>query len=112
MNSIMDLPRLGPYVGISHDRVVQKNTGKGRRAFRIIIYGAYDAFGLIGSECNGIAVLDDDAREVVADEIIKQPSGWSGPSHGQVQVFNSLVKANWTEFRKTVNASRRLRYAI
>jgi len=109
---ISTLPRLGPYVGISYDATVSKNAGKKRRTFRIIVYGAYDAMGLIGSECNGVAILDEDRMHVLADEIMRQPSGWCGPSHGQVQVFEKLSKMKWADFQAFVNTSRRNRYEI
>jgi hypothetical protein len=43
---IMSLPSEGPYVGISRDQIVKK----GKNRYRLLLYGAYNAFGLIGSE--------------------------------------------------------------
>lgn len=106
------LPDVGPYTFVSREATVNKNAGKSRRSFRIIIYGAYNAMGLIGSECNGIAILDNDSMRVLCDEIMKQPSGYFGPSHGQVQVFERLLKMKWADFQSFVNASRRNRYTI
>ena len=57
---------IGPYTGISYDQTVTiTRPANGRkqkaseRTFRIAIYGAYNAMGLIGSECNGIVILDN-----------------------------------------------------
>ena len=56
-----------------------------KRKFRLLLYGAYNACGLIGSEYNGVAVLDEYARNVVADNIAQESSGYFGPSVKQIK---------------------------
>jgi len=51
-------PNVGPYMGVSFDQVTVKKARRGaERRFRIIVYGAYNAFGLIGSEENGLSLI-------------------------------------------------------
>jgi hypothetical protein len=77
-----------------------------------MLYGAYDAFGLIGSECNGICVLNEDEKNVVADEICPVDSGYFGPAGVQLDLFDKMVKMPSKLFRELVNSSDRLRYTI
>lgn len=109
---IMSLPREGPYVGISRDDKVSFGRGKAKRTFRVLVYGAYNAMGLIGSEANGIAILDEDRLQVLADEIACMNTGWFGPSQGQTQLFDRITKLDWANFRDLVNTSGRNRYII
>lgn len=51
--------------------------------FIIGIAGAYNAYGLIGPERNGIFVLDDTAKRVVLDRDCEVYSGYNGPSKAQ-----------------------------
>lgn len=106
--NIMSLPSEGPYIGISRDRIVKK----GKTRFRILLYGAYNAFGLIGSECNGICILNEDDKNVVTDGLLSVSSGYFGPAKIQLEFFDKLVKAPAREFREIVNASDNLRYSI
>ena len=57
MNSV------GQYTMVAKDQSLKF----GNRSFRVLLYGAYNAMGLIGTEKNGIAVLDEDRRQVVLD---------------------------------------------
>ena len=106
---IMNLPRLGPFVGISADKKITFEDLPGR-TFRLIIYGAYDAFGLIGSECNGIAVLDEDKLEVVCDEISRTGTGYCGPSQKQISAFAHMQTLSWNDFRNYINDHPRSRF--
>lgn len=54
------------------------------RTLRVVLYGAYNALGLIGPEMNGIAILDEDARCVVLDGHLQEDTGYFGPSRRQV----------------------------
>jgi hypothetical protein len=99
---------VGPFMGVTKDKVVEK----GGRKFRLVLYGAYNAFGLIGSECNGIAVLDEDRKEVVLDEEAKIPSGYYGPSESQKKRFKEIRTMTWEDFRAWVNAHPRRRHEI
>lgn len=51
--------------------------------FIIGIASAYNAMGLIGSEHNGVFILDDTNRNVIADQIDITGSGWFGPTAEQ-----------------------------
>ncbi len=48
----------------------------GKKTFHLFAYGAYDAFGLIGPEDNGIAVGNVTDRQLCIDEHNKQGYGW------------------------------------
>lgn len=100
-------PRLGQYVAIR-----RKATRTIRKVEYIIaIYGAYDAMGLIGSEKNGIVVLNNTRKAVVTDGIAGDPrgSGWYGTASNQVQTFNALVKLSPSAFLKYVRDSANFR---
>lgn len=56
------------------------------------IADAYNAFGLIGPEHNGVFVLDDEDKCVVCDQIDKQSSGYFGPSDTQKIMLETLSK--------------------
>lgn len=88
MNSI------GQYAMVSQNEVLKF----GNRTFRVVLYGAYNAFGLIGPEKNGIAILDDDRRAVVLDGHCPQDSGYCGPSEQQVEEFQRICGLPAEEF--------------
>ena len=108
LNNIQALPSVGPFMWVSFDRVREFENG---RNFRVIIYGAYNA-GIIGSESNGIAILDDDKAQVLCDEISKADSGYFGPTKKQIQQYNFLLRLNWESFCDYVNNNNRTRYQI
>lgn len=108
-DNVMSLPSVGPYLGVSCDEI---KTLKDKRKFRLIIYGAYNALGLIGSECNGIAVLDEDNKEVVCDEMSKADTGYFGPTKEQLKLYDYLMKASDTNFKNIINTHPRARYKI
>ncbi len=114
MNPINDCPRVGPYVGVQRD-VPMKFTMPDActvRHFRVLLYAAYNAMGLIGSEGNGICILDEDNKEVLCDELAKIDSGYFGASATQQATLRYLVGGSWTTFRSTVNTSPRRRWMI
>jgi len=100
------LPSVGPYAYVSRDSV----RADGR--FRLVLYGAYNARGLIGSECNGVAVLDEVERAVVADEVAREGTGWGGPSARQRLEFDRLLALDDAAFRAEISAHPRARYSI
>jgi len=115
------MPNVGPYMGVSFDATTTKQVrGPGRlggieigkRVFRIIVYSAYNAFGLIGTEDNGVAILDEDYRRVLTDKIAPQLTGMFGPSGGQETIFTSLVVMPADLFREFVNTHPRSRYTL
>ena len=105
MTNIMALPSVGPYVGVSKDTIRPDG-------FRVLVYGAYNAMGLIGSEYNGIAVLDENKKAVVTDNLGRETSGYCGPSVAQLEFFDQLVAMPTDEFKRQINMSARLRYEI
>jgi len=73
---------------------------------------AYNAVGLVGHESNGIAVLSEDRDNVVCDELGCEPGGGDGASARQQALYDTLLTSSEAQFRETVNASPRSRYAI
>jgi hypothetical protein len=65
------------------------------------IAGAYNAYGLIGPEHNGIFILDDTSKVVVLDRDTEISSGYHGPSQAQWDRLKELMtcspKAFYTE---------------
>ena len=59
---IMNLPQALPFVGISLDKTL--DFGK-HGQFRVMLYGGYNAKGLIGTEFNGIAITSESSKSVV-----------------------------------------------
>jgi hypothetical protein len=110
--NIMSLKSVGPYIGVQKDEKVVKTLDGKERTFRLLLYGAYNAFGLIGSESNGVVVLDEDNLCVIADEIACEPSGYFGASEKQRRAFEVLKTSTSLEFRALVNAQRRIRHEI
>ena len=109
MSDIMGLPRLGPYVGVQGEYVKKFKNG---RSFRIAIYGAYDAYGLIGSEKNGILILDENKMQVLCDEICIADSGWFGATAQQRCAYHQLKMMKWKSFQQFINEHKRSRYTI
>lgn len=101
--------KVGQYEMVSRDAVIHFPNGK---QYRVILYGAYNAFGLIGSEKNGVAILDEQQKAVVCDEIAKQDSGYCGPSAEQVRLWQEIIAADFSAFREFVNNHPNNRYAI
>lgn len=102
-------PSVGPFMGVELDRIVSYPNG---RKLRFLTYGAYNAFGLIGSEKNGVAVLDEDRKVVVCDELYREASGYFGISAAQRRKFEALVAASWEDVCEVVNASDRCRQEL
>ena len=92
-------PRLGPYMGILRDEK--------RGRYRLALYCAYNAGGLIGSEYNGIVVLDDKDRCVVVDNLAVGEPQWR-----QAALIDSLLKCSPEQFAHTINEAPRARFTI
>jgi hypothetical protein len=101
------MSNLGPYMYVSRDE--QKQFPEVGRTFRVILYGAFNAMGLIGTESNGIAVLDDTSRFVVLDEHCKGPAGCYGHTEAQAAEYTRIMGLDWEDFRAFVNGNRRTR---
>lgn len=77
--------------------------------YLIGIAGAYDAFGLIGPEHNGIFILDDDAKAVVLDRHCPASSGYFGPTPEQWAEFKRIAELPAAAFRNFCNNHPRFR---
>lgn len=108
MSNVMSLKNVGPYMGVSHDVTRSDNGG----TYRFIVYGAYNAYGLIGSEMNGIAVLDENKKSVLCDLIAREDSGYFGPSENQLKTLVDLVSMPFNKFREFINNNPHSRYSI
>ena len=93
------------YAGVARTKVV-KHDG---RTFLLVLYGAFNAFGLIGSERNGIAVLDEDRLAVVLDDHCLESSGYFGPSSRQWREFERLQRLDAERFLAFVRDHPRAR---
>ena len=104
---------IGPFVGVDYECVIAFKQARRRdRKFHVFTYRAYNACGLIGHECNGIAVCDIERGRLVCDEIAKQGTDYFGPSVEQVETIKRLLTSSWAEFREVINSSPRSRYSI
>ena len=103
--------QVGPFVGVSFDATRTFSNG---RSFRFVVYGAYNAFGLIGSEKNGVAILDNDALTVVVDELEQGASGYYGPSAEQKALFDRVTSESFAyeDLCALVNVSDRARLQL
>jgi len=97
---------VGPYTGVQFDRIRKYENG---RSLRIITYQAFNAMGLIGSEYNGVAVLDEDSLQVVTDQLARAPSGYNGVSREAWDLAWKLVTGTWDEVKEIVNESSQCR---
>lgn len=100
--------QIGPFMGVSSDATREQEGGR----FRIIVYGAHNAYGLIGSEQNGIAVLDNERRAVLLDMECCESSGYYGPSKKQEERLREIVEMPQVEFKRFVNLHSHARYQI
>lgn len=78
----------------------------GKRSFKVVLSTAYNA-GIVGSEMNGVAVLDDDNRQVLFD---------CGPvaynKTAQKMLFTQLMDADWPTFCGLVKQQSRYRQCM
>mgnify|MGYP003605022521 CR=1 FL=1 len=106
-------PAVGPFMGVVADKLRLFPNG---RTFRVLIYQAYNAFGLIGTEKNGIAILDEDNRAVICDELARTMSGLSVPTRAQTELFQHLTDSekgmSFEAVAELVNASDRARVQL
>lgn len=91
---------VGQYTMVAGDKALKF----GNRTFRVVLYGAYNAYGLIGTENNGIAVLDEDSARVVLDGHLPQDTGSFGPSEEQVLEWNRICGLGGYEFVEFCNS--------
>ena len=99
-----------PYTGVQLDITAEFKTPTGPRHFRIITYQAYDAYGLIGTEINGVAVLDDDQKQIVCDKMWpNRQGGWGGATQEQVENAERLADLRWDLFKSEVSTHEQCR---
>lgn len=105
---------IGPYTGVTHDRTKTYPNG---RTLRLLAYEAYNANGLIGSEYNGVAILDEDRLTVICDNIgvkrgivARDPQIFSSMSSDEV--FQAVVDMEWDELALIVANSDRARVLL
>lgn len=92
-----------------HAKDAKAEKAFGDRKFLVLIAGAYDALGLIGSEHNGIAVLDVDNENVVLDRHMPIGSGATGPSLGQRREMARIMDMDWKTFTAFIRSHPRYR---
>lgn len=111
MIGAMTAKRIPVGQGCSYDGIVfDRMRADGR--FRIIAYQAFNAFGLIGPENNGIAILDQREYRVVCDQIERIETGYFGLAQHQIDRALALVAMSPAAFRAFVNADPRTRDQI
>lgn len=60
----------------------------------IMLSGAYNALGLIGTEMNGIVILNETHKAIVLDRAFEASFGWygyGGPTKRQQEAFATLA---------------------
>lgn len=82
------------------------------RKLIVFAYRAYNAFGLIGPEKNGIGILDVTKGTILADEICKESSGYCGLSDKQYTKAQEIASYDFREMCQFVNNSGRNRYPL
>lgn len=79
-----------PFMGVhkSYDVTKEYKDAQGNpRKLRFFIYQAYNAMGLIGTENNGIAVVDENLKKVLCDQIDR--SKWDELT--SIEDFNDVI---------------------
>lgn len=83
----------------------------GGNVYIVGIAGAYNAFGLIGPEHNGIFILDDTHKRVVLDRDTEESTGYFGPSPRQWARLKEIMELPEAEFRSLIFNHPRSRLA-
>lgn len=99
--------QIGPFMH-ADGAVRPKRVGK--TLYRVGIAGAYNAFGLIGPEHNGIFVLDDTHKRVVLDRDTEESSGYYGPSPRQWARLKEVMEMTDAQFRDFIFTHPRSRF--
>lgn len=105
-----NLPSIKPFTFVWKD--AKRTFGKGKKAqtFHVIGYGAYDAFGLIGTEFNGIAICSVTERCVITDNIAQGDVGDCGTPEQRAE-FDRIMSCSEDEFKVACKTLGRPRYA-
>jgi hypothetical protein len=94
----------GPYIYQSKDDIFEKKFGD--RSFTVVLSSAYNAGGIIGSEYNGIAIIDDNYRQVLADQQVRNRGFFGENVRAE---FDSIKDMTWPEFAEYVRTCPRYR---
>ena len=92
-------PTFGPYMGVEAMQT--------RGNLRFVMYNAFNTYGLIGTEYNGIAVLNDRLMDVVTDNM-----GIGQSTQAKKALFELLTTADPATVVSLINDSARNRYTI
>ncbi len=105
---------VGPFCEVTLD---EEKTYPNGKTLKFVAYGAYNAFGLIGSENNGIAILDVDDRLVVVDKIgvrhginNRHPAQFNGMTDRQI--MDALKSWSWPKLAEFVNTNPNARHEL
>jgi hypothetical protein len=91
------------YVQGRREKVVYNQT------FVLFVYGAYNAMGLIGTECNGIAVLNKTLLQVVLDEHTRCTANMGEASNHQLEELDRIAALEPAEFSRFCTTHPRYR---
>jgi hypothetical protein len=98
------------YEGIEFEKSITFPNG---RKLVVFAYRAYNAGGLIGSENNGIGILDVDKRLVLADQIERSSSyTYNGMTDHQINKAMEIAGYTWDQMVEFVNNCGRNRYNL
>lgn len=101
--------QIGPFMhadGAIHRRKA------GRINYVVGIAGAYNAFGLIGPEHNGLFVLDDTNKRVLTDRNMENKAGgYHGPSKAQWAELQRVMELPAAQFVAWIESTPRYRGA-
>ncbi len=81
----------------------------GSTKYIIGIADAYNAFGLIGPEHNGIFILNDTEKAVVLDRHLPTSTGYFGPSQKQLTECGNLMAMTPKQWRSFIRNHPRTR---
>lgn len=100
------LPNIGPYrhvwaVGNMHFK-------KERRTFKVVLYGARLNAGILVAQ-NGVAILDEDYRSIVCDDILTTAKATLHPTKEQKEAMQEILSWNWEQFTRNINCHPRCR---
>lgn len=111
MSDFTKHPEFGPYLGIFGDTKITLERGGRKRTFRFAGYHAFSAGGLIGSERNGVVILDEDAKAVLADDVGCASSSYASDfKAGVTKIIEQLKTMAASEFETFVMSQPRSRY--
>lgn len=99
--------QIGPFMYNPACKPVERKVGK--VTFLVGIATAYNAFGLIGTEHNGIFILDDTNRTVVMDRHAEGSAGGFGPYRSQIEERDRLLALSDKDFLAFILANPRFR---